>query len=304
MTSSGKVRIYELSKDLGLENKDVLDAAEKLSIAARSHSSSISDTEAGKIRNLLKQGGSAVASAPAKPAPGKAILSVKKASSPAAPSMPSKPVAPAAAKPSPKPSAPSRPGAPLPQIVQQPVSRQAAPQKPVSRPSAPRSGRASTFCSSTVCNNTICAYTTAQACGSALSSKAFSSRFYRFCSISSCKAHLGQTCTCSCKANRHLTSEASWQRSQQPPAYRSAITSATESASEPRGAAATRTQTRTRRQATAQAGCSWCPRTSNRTTPWCESSAKRASRPALQHAATPCRRSTSRGPNTSWRCSL
>ncbi|NCG15536.1 MAG: GTP-binding protein, partial [Synechococcales cyanobacterium H12SWP_bin.12] len=137
MTSSGKVRIYELSKDLGLENKDVLDAAEKLSIAARSHSSSISDTEAGKIRNLLKQGGSAVASAPAKPAPGKAILSVKKASSPAAPSMPSKPVAPAAAKPSPKPSAPSRPGAPLPQIVQQPVSRQAAPQKPVSRPSSP-----------------------------------------------------------------------------------------------------------------------------------------------------------------------
>ena len=87
MTSSGKVRIYELSKDLGLENKDVLDAAEKLSIAARSHSSSISDTEAGKIRNLLKQGGSAVASAPAKPAPGKAILSVKKASSPAAPPM-------------------------------------------------------------------------------------------------------------------------------------------------------------------------------------------------------------------------
>ena len=34
MTSSGKVRIYELSKDLGLENKDVLDAAEKLSIVA------------------------------------------------------------------------------------------------------------------------------------------------------------------------------------------------------------------------------------------------------------------------------
>ena len=31
MTSSGKVRIYELSRDLGLDNKDVLDAAEKLS---------------------------------------------------------------------------------------------------------------------------------------------------------------------------------------------------------------------------------------------------------------------------------
>ena len=38
MTSSGKVRIYELSRDLGLDNKDVLDAAEKLAIAVRSHS--------------------------------------------------------------------------------------------------------------------------------------------------------------------------------------------------------------------------------------------------------------------------
>ena len=57
MTSSGKVRIYELSKDLGLDNKDVLDAAEKLSIAAKSHSSSISEAEAGKIRTMLKSGG-------------------------------------------------------------------------------------------------------------------------------------------------------------------------------------------------------------------------------------------------------
>ena len=80
MTSSGKVRIYELSKDLGLDNKDVLDAAEKLSIAAKSHSSSISETEAGKIRSLLKAGSAQrVAASPAKPAPSKAILSVQKA---------------------------------------------------------------------------------------------------------------------------------------------------------------------------------------------------------------------------------
>ena len=86
MTSSGKVRIYELSKDLGLENKDVLDAAVKLSIAAKSHSSSISDSEAGKIRSLLGKGLSptqptapAAKPAAAKPAPGKSILSVKKA---------------------------------------------------------------------------------------------------------------------------------------------------------------------------------------------------------------------------------
>ncbi|MFM9087800.1 MAG: translation initiation factor IF-2 N-terminal domain-containing protein, partial [Cyanobium sp.] len=54
MTSSGKVRIYELSRDLGLDNKDVLDAADKLAITVKSHSSSISDDEAARIRSLLK----------------------------------------------------------------------------------------------------------------------------------------------------------------------------------------------------------------------------------------------------------
>ena len=54
MTSSGKIRIYELSKDLSLDNKDVLDAARKLAIAAKSHSSSISSLEANKIKDFLK----------------------------------------------------------------------------------------------------------------------------------------------------------------------------------------------------------------------------------------------------------
>jgi len=53
MTSSGKVRIYELSKDFGLENKDVLDVAEKLSIVVKSYSSLISDDEAAQIRSLI-----------------------------------------------------------------------------------------------------------------------------------------------------------------------------------------------------------------------------------------------------------
>ena len=102
MTSSGKVRIYELSKDLGLDNKDVLDAAEKLSIAAKSHSSSISEAEAGKIRTMLKSGGAPrPAAAPSKPAPGKSILSVKKAAGVEA----SAPVKPAQPKPTPAPAA-------------------------------------------------------------------------------------------------------------------------------------------------------------------------------------------------------
>ena len=167
MTSSGKVRIYELSKDLGLENKDVLDAAEKLSIAAKSHSSSISDAEAGKIRSLLGKGGNGAkpaAAAPAKPAAGKAILSVKKA----APAAPSKP-APAASKPVTKPvaakpvvakpvaaakpqAAPKPPAAATPKpVISKPAAapvkasaapaRPAAPQKPPAAPARPTAAK-------------------------------------------------------------------------------------------------------------------------------------------------------------------
>ncbi|WP_413745710.1 translation initiation factor IF-2 [Synechococcus sp. MIT S9507] len=145
MTSSGKVRIYELSKDLGLDNKDVLDAAEKLSIAAKSHSSSISEAEAGKIRTMLKSGGggaSSPAAAPSKPAPGKSILSVKKAASPDAlapvkPAQPKPAAAPAAPtravtspqRPPTRPSAPAKPSAP-----QAAAPPKATPQKPVAPP--------------------------------------------------------------------------------------------------------------------------------------------------------------------------
>ena len=50
MTLSDKIRIYELSRDLNLENKDILDAAQKLSISVKSHSSSISFEDAKKIK--------------------------------------------------------------------------------------------------------------------------------------------------------------------------------------------------------------------------------------------------------------
>ncbi|MEY3463614.1 MAG: Translation initiation factor, partial [Cyanobacteriota bacterium] len=103
MTSSGKVRIYELSRDLGLENKDVLDAAEKLGVAVKSHSSSISDDEAARIRNLIEKGGNGAKAAPPSPAPAKAILSVKKTTAAAAPAA----KAPAPMAPPAKPAAPS-----------------------------------------------------------------------------------------------------------------------------------------------------------------------------------------------------
>ena len=58
MTISDKIRIYELSRDLNLENKDILDAAQKLSILVKSHSSSISAADAKKIKNLINKNNS------------------------------------------------------------------------------------------------------------------------------------------------------------------------------------------------------------------------------------------------------
>ncbi|MEO0946947.1 MAG: translation initiation factor IF-2 [Cyanobacteria bacterium J06641_5] len=45
-----KVRIYELSKELNLDNKDILSICERLSIAVKSHSSTITESEAEQIR--------------------------------------------------------------------------------------------------------------------------------------------------------------------------------------------------------------------------------------------------------------
>ena len=136
MTSSGKVRIYELSKDLGLENKDVLEAADKLSIAAKSHSSSISDDEAAAIRGLIKGNGKPAAQGPVKPnEPPKAILSLKKAStsdSPAAPQAAAPAAASAPVAPLKAPVAPPRPSAPP-----KPPERESQAAAPVVAPARP-----------------------------------------------------------------------------------------------------------------------------------------------------------------------
>jgi translation initiation factor IF-2 len=67
--NNGKVRIYELSKDLGLENKDILAICDRLDIAAKSHSSTITDDDAVRIRNEVKQTSGKLLSKPAKPSP-------------------------------------------------------------------------------------------------------------------------------------------------------------------------------------------------------------------------------------------
>ncbi|MEJ6483972.1 translation initiation factor IF-2 [Nostoc punctiforme UO1] len=53
--TNGKVRIYELSKELNLDNKELLAICDQLSIAVKSHSSTISESEAENIRTAAEK---------------------------------------------------------------------------------------------------------------------------------------------------------------------------------------------------------------------------------------------------------
>ncbi|BAY28477.1 translation initiation factor IF-2 [Nostoc carneum NIES-2107] len=53
--NNGKVRIYELSKELNLDNKELLAICDQLNIAVKSHSSTISDSEAERIRSAAEK---------------------------------------------------------------------------------------------------------------------------------------------------------------------------------------------------------------------------------------------------------
>lgn len=66
--NSGKVRIYELSKELNLDNKDLLAVCEQLNISVKSHSSTITDSEAERIRAAAQKQASSRPSS-AKPVP-------------------------------------------------------------------------------------------------------------------------------------------------------------------------------------------------------------------------------------------
>jgi translation initiation factor IF-2 len=53
--NNGKVRIYELSKELNLDNKELLAICDQLNIAVKSHSSTISESEAERIRSTAEK---------------------------------------------------------------------------------------------------------------------------------------------------------------------------------------------------------------------------------------------------------
>ena len=51
----GKVKIYDIAKELELTSKEVLEIAKKLDIEAKSHLSSIEESDAEKIRQNAKK---------------------------------------------------------------------------------------------------------------------------------------------------------------------------------------------------------------------------------------------------------
>ena len=53
--NNGKVRIYELSKELNLDNKELLAICDQLNIAVKSHSSTITESEAQRIRSAAEK---------------------------------------------------------------------------------------------------------------------------------------------------------------------------------------------------------------------------------------------------------
>lgn len=53
--NNGKVRIYELSKELNLDNREILAVCDQLNISVKSHSSTITEAEAARIRSAAEK---------------------------------------------------------------------------------------------------------------------------------------------------------------------------------------------------------------------------------------------------------
>ncbi|MHB8457012.1 MAG: translation initiation factor IF-2 N-terminal domain-containing protein, partial [Acidimicrobiales bacterium] len=52
-----KIRVYELARELGLTNKEALDLCVGLGIGVKSHSSSIEDAQADRVRRKAEREG-------------------------------------------------------------------------------------------------------------------------------------------------------------------------------------------------------------------------------------------------------
>ena len=124
---AARIRVYELARELGLTNKEALDLCESLGIGVKSHSSSIEDAQADRVRRRADREGLRREVAPPEPeAP-------KRPSRKAAAEAPATEPAPAAEEPAAAvaPSEPTTVELPAPPELPEPVSRpEAAPLEP------------------------------------------------------------------------------------------------------------------------------------------------------------------------------
>src|SRR5438128_12397462 len=88
-----RIRVYELARELGLTNKEALDLCEALKIGVKSHSSSIEDAQADRVRRKADAEGLRRDVQPEEPETPKKKAAAKKA---AAEPKPAEPVTPAA----------------------------------------------------------------------------------------------------------------------------------------------------------------------------------------------------------------
>ncbi len=79
-----KIRVYELARELGLTNKEALDLCVGLGIGVKSHSSSIEDAQADRVRRKADREGLRREVQPEEPAPSKAAPAVAAPSRPPA----------------------------------------------------------------------------------------------------------------------------------------------------------------------------------------------------------------------------
>ena len=82
---AAKIRVYELARELGLTNKETLDLCIALGIGAKSHSSSIEDAQADRVRRKADREG---LRREVQPEEEEAPAKAKKAAAPKAPAEP------------------------------------------------------------------------------------------------------------------------------------------------------------------------------------------------------------------------
>ncbi|MDQ3107460.1 MAG: translation initiation factor IF-2 N-terminal domain-containing protein, partial [Actinomycetota bacterium] len=80
---AAKKRVHELAKELGMTNKETLDLCGSLGIGVKTHSSSIEDAQADRVRRKAERDGLVRDVQPEEP--GKPAKATKKAPAPEAP---------------------------------------------------------------------------------------------------------------------------------------------------------------------------------------------------------------------------